>query len=167
LREELLDVLPAELGAFHHGVTDAREHLLEAGTDLTLTDLLGASLDPLGRLVHLGLVSCGRGSAGESHGREESKRHPCPETCSCHHAPPSEHPGSHLRLHFTCRWGATTVGTACRKEERREFQSSLHTARATHRGKQPLRSRMTRSPSSHDRHLTSLFDEVGDTLSRR
>src|SRR5215467_96920 len=96
-REELPDVLPAELGAFHHGVTDAREHLSEAEADLTLTDLLGASFDPLGRLVHLGLVSRGRAPAGESHGREESRRHPCPETCSCHYAPPSEHSGSHLR----------------------------------------------------------------------
>src|SRR5262245_59567240 len=55
-REELLDVLAAELRTFHDGVADTREHFPEPQADLTPPDLLGASLDPLGRLIHLGLV---------------------------------------------------------------------------------------------------------------
>jgi len=71
-REELLDVLAAELGTFDDRMTDAREHLLEPGAELTLADLLGAPLDPLGRLVHLGLVGGGSRSARKSQGRQES-----------------------------------------------------------------------------------------------
>src|SRR5207249_3876331 len=86
--KELLDVLAAELGTFDDGVADAREHLLEPGADLALADLLGAPLDPFGRLVHLGLVGGGGRPAGQSQGREESGSDPHPAKSSCHDAPP-------------------------------------------------------------------------------
>src|SRR6266542_3016823 len=89
-REKLLDVLAAELGTFHDGMADARKHLPEPETDLTLPDLLGTTLDPFGRLVHLGLVGRPRRPARESQGREESWSNPHPAKSPCHDAPPSE-----------------------------------------------------------------------------
>jgi hypothetical protein len=77
-RESLLDVLAAELGPFYDSVANAREHLLEPWADLTPADLLGAPLDPFGRLVYLGLVSGASGPARESQGREESGSDPHP-----------------------------------------------------------------------------------------
>src|SRR6266508_5191116 len=65
-REKLLDVLAAELGTFHDGVADARKHFFDPGADSTLADLLGALLDPFGRLVHLGLIGRAGRPAGES-----------------------------------------------------------------------------------------------------
>src|SRR5713226_3040743 len=88
-REKLLDVLAAELGTFHDGMADAREHFLEPGATLTLADLLGAPLDPLGRLVHLGLVGGAGRPAGESQSRKESGSDPYPAKSPCHHVPPS------------------------------------------------------------------------------
>src|SRR6266478_2080995 len=86
LPEELLDVLPAELGALHHGVADALGGLLHARPDRAAANLLGALLHLLGRLVHLGLV----GGAGhpaaqdrdcEEGGSDPQRAHlPCP----CH-----------------------------------------------------------------------------------
>src|SRR6266508_500159 len=87
--EKLLDVLAAELGTFHDGMADAREHFLEPGADLTLTDLLCAPLDPLGRLIHLGLVGGAGRPAGESEGREEPGSDPHPAKSPCHDPPPS------------------------------------------------------------------------------
>src|SRR6266481_347358 len=88
-REKLLDVFAAELGTFHEGVADAREHFLESGADLTLADLLGALLDPFGRLVHLGLVGGAGRPAKECQGREDSGSDPHPAQFPCHHVPPS------------------------------------------------------------------------------
>src|SRR5215470_7226028 len=76
--EELHDVVMAELEALHEGLADALEHFLHAGPALTLADLLGAPLDPLGCLVHLGLVGSSGRSAREGHGREERERDPHP-----------------------------------------------------------------------------------------
>src|SRR5262249_52796622 len=88
-REELLDVLAAELGAFDDGVADAGEHLLEPRTDLALADLLGAALDPLGRLVDLGLVGGVGGTAGQRYRGEECESDPRRVKFRFHDAPPS------------------------------------------------------------------------------
>src|SRR5215475_8149305 len=76
-REELLDILAAELGAFDDRMADARKHLLEPRADLTLADLFGALLDPFGRAVHLGLVS-GISGAAEQGQRKEHRSDPEP-----------------------------------------------------------------------------------------
>src|SRR6266540_4716888 len=73
-REELLDVLAAELGTLHDRMADAGKHFLEPGTDLTLADLLGAPLDPFGCLIHFGLVGGVGRPEGQNHGREEDRK---------------------------------------------------------------------------------------------
>ena len=81
--EELLDILAAELGAFDDRMADARKHLLEPRADLTLTDLVGAPFDPLGRPVHLALVSS-LGRAAGNGDREEHRSDPEPVTFPPH-----------------------------------------------------------------------------------
>src|SRR5260370_36987141 len=88
-REELLDILAAELGAFDDRMADARKHLLEPRADLTLADLFGALLDLLGRSVHLALVGGAGCVPGQGHDREECRSDPEPATFPRHDAPPS------------------------------------------------------------------------------
>src|SRR5262249_13602248 len=65
------------------------EHLLEPRTDLALADLLGAALDPLGRLVDLGLVGGVGGTAGQRYRGEECESDPRRVKFRFHDAPPS------------------------------------------------------------------------------
>src|SRR5213594_3331326 len=89
LLEELVHRVAAELGALENRMADTGEHLLEARADLTLPDLLGALLDPPGRLVDLRLVG-GTGSAGgQGQNHEACDRDPWPARASNHDAPPS------------------------------------------------------------------------------
>src|SRR5262249_1861253 len=86
-REDLLDILAAELGTFDDRMADARKHLLEPRADLTLADLFGALLDSLGRPVDLALVSSPGRTPGQGH-REEHGSDPQPVTFRHHDTPP-------------------------------------------------------------------------------
>src|SRR6266849_3835418 len=112
-REELLDILTAELGAFDDRMADARKHLPEPQADLTLADLLGAVLDPFGRRVHLALVGGIGRAPGQGHDREECRSDPEPATFPRHDAPPSDR--SQLL------WPASTVPGMCRPTYRRIY----------------------------------------------
>src|SRR4029450_245003 len=89
LLEEPLHGAPAELGALDDRVADAREHLLEARTDLPLPDLPGALIDPPGRLVDLRLVGSTGRAGNQGHGRKTCDKNPYPARASSHDAPPS------------------------------------------------------------------------------
>src|SRR4029453_438837 len=89
LPEELVHGGAAELGALDDRVADAREHLLEARTDLPLPDLPGALIDPPGRLVDLRLVGSAGRAGNQGHGGKTCDKNPCPARASSHNAPPS------------------------------------------------------------------------------